>query len=107
MNNLHELISVATDIIDMTVAHLTSQPKIVEAIVQRVQTIGKVWDDHPDWHGRNYYVEVLLAVASLSRVVEWWEAEKQFWKFDDNDDKQYNSEKNTRTLIDHMMLLVM
>ena len=88
MNNLYELISVATDVIDMTVAQLTAQPKNVEAIVQRVQTIGKAWDDHPDWHGRNWYVQVLLAVASLSRVVEWWEAEKQFWNFDDNDDEQ-------------------
>ncbi|KAI9512254.1 hypothetical protein F5148DRAFT_1273870 [Russula earlei] len=88
MNNLYELISVATDVTDMTVAQLTSQPKSVEAIVQRVQMIGKAWDDHPDWHGRNWYVQVLLAVASLSRVVEWWEAEKQFWNFDDNDNEQ-------------------
>ncbi|KAH9006922.1 hypothetical protein EDB86DRAFT_3060943 [Lactarius hatsudake] len=70
MTNLYELIAVATD--------LTSQPKSVETIVQRVQLIGKAWDDHPDWHGRN----------CLSRVVEWWEAEKQFWNFDDNDDEQ-------------------
>ncbi len=88
MTNLYELIAVATDVVDMTVAQLTSQPKSVEAIVQRVQVIGKAWDDHPDWHGRNWYVQVLLAVASLSRVVEWWEAEKQFWNFDDNDDEQ-------------------
>ena len=88
MNNLYELISVATDVTDMTIAQLTSQPKSVESIVQRVQIIGKAWDDHPDWHGRNWYVQVLLAVASLSRVVEWWEAEKQFWNFDDNDDEQ-------------------
>ena len=37
-------------------------------------------------------MQVLLAIASLSRVVEW-EAEKQFWNFNvsaskDNDDKQ-------------------
>ena len=86
MTNLYELIAVATDVIHMTVAQLTSQPKSVEAIVQRVQTIGKAWDDHPDWRGWNWYVQVLLAVASLSRVVEWWEAEKQFWNF--NDDEQ-------------------
>ncbi|KAH8999215.1 hypothetical protein EDB92DRAFT_941458 [Lactarius akahatsu] len=91
MTNLYELIAVATDVIDMTVAQLTSQPKSVETIVQRVQMIGKAWDDHPDWHGRNWYVQVLLAVASLSRVVEWWEAEKQFWNFDDNDDEQDES----------------
>jgi serine/threonine-protein kinase RIM15 len=88
MNNLYELISVATDIIDMTITYLTSQATNVEAIVQRVQTIGKAWDDHPDWHGHNWYVQVLLAVASLSCVVERWEAEKLFRNFDANDGKQ-------------------
>ncbi|KXN83737.1 Serine/threonine-protein kinase cek1 [Leucoagaricus sp. SymC.cos] len=85
MSALYDLIGVATDIIDMTVAQLTAQPKICESLVQRVQNIGKAWEDHPDWHGRNWYVQILLAVASLSRVVEWWEAEKQFWNFDEDD----------------------
>lgn len=87
MTALYDIISVATDVMDMTIAQLTSQPKSCESIVQRVQNIGKAWDEHPDWHGRNWYVQVLLAVASLSRVVEWWEAEKQFWNFDDNEDE--------------------
>lgn len=88
MTALYDLIGVATDVTDMSTASLTAQPKVCESLVQRVQTIGKAWDDHPDWHGRNWYVQVLLAVASLSRVVEWWEAEKQFWNFDDNEDEQ-------------------
>ncbi|KAG6831400.1 hypothetical protein H0H92_011002 [Tricholoma furcatifolium] len=88
MTALYDIISVATDVTDMSIAQLTAQPKVCESLVQRVQNIGKVWDDHPDWHGRNWYVQVLLAIASLSRVVEWWEAEKQFWNFDDNEDEQ-------------------
>lgn len=84
MTTLYDLIGVATDITDMSVTQITAQPKCCEALVQRVQNIGKAWEEHPDWHGRNWYVQVLLAVASLSRVVEWWEAEKQFWNFDDN-----------------------
>jgi serine/threonine-protein kinase RIM15 len=88
MSALYEIIGVATDITDMSITQLTAQPKVCEALVQRVQNIGKAWDEHPDWHGRNWYVQVLLAVASLSRVVEWWEAEKSFWNFDDNDDEQ-------------------
>ncbi|KAJ7094616.1 hypothetical protein B0H15DRAFT_830207 [Mycena belliarum] len=87
MSALYDIIGVATDITEMSVQQLTAQPKICESLVQRIQNIGKAWDDHPDWHGRNWYVQVLLAVASLSRVVEWWEAEKQFWNFDDNDDE--------------------
>ncbi|KAI6047447.1 RIM15, signal transduction response regulator [Pisolithus marmoratus] len=78
MSALYELIGVATDVTEMSTAQLTAQPKICESLVQRVQAIGKAWDDHPDWHGRN----------CLSRVVEWWEAEKQFWNFDDNEDEQ-------------------
>lgn len=87
MAALYEIIAVATDITDMSITQLSSQPKVCASFVQRIQNIGKVWDEHPDWHGRNWYVQVLLAVASLSRVVEWWEAEKQFWNFDDNDDE--------------------
>lgn len=88
MTTLYDIIGVATDVIDMSIQQLTATPKICESYVQRVQNIGKAWDEHPDWHGRNWYVQVLLAIASLSRVVEWWEAEKQFWNFDDNDDEQ-------------------
>ncbi|KAK0490856.1 hypothetical protein IW261DRAFT_1434432 [Armillaria novae-zelandiae] len=86
MTALYAIISVATDVTEMSIAQLTAQPKACESLVQRVQNIGKAWDDHPDWHGRNWYVQVLLAIAGLSRVVEWWEAEKQFWNFDDNDE---------------------
>lgn len=88
MSALYDIIGVATDIMEMSITQLTAQPKVCEQLVQRVQNIGKAWDDHPDWQGRNWYVQVLLAVASLSRVVEWWEAEKQFWNFDDNEDEQ-------------------
>ncbi|KAJ7178986.1 hypothetical protein C8R46DRAFT_1072093 [Mycena filopes] len=87
MSALYDIIGVATDITEMSIQQLTAQPKVCESLVQRIQNIGKAWDEHPDWHGRNWYVQVLLAVASLSRVVEWWEAEKQFWNFDDNDEE--------------------
>jgi serine/threonine-protein kinase RIM15 len=88
MGALYDIIGVATDVQEMTLTQLTVQPKLCESIVQRVQIIGKAWEEHPEWQGRNWYVQVLLAVASLSRVVEWWEAEKQFWNFDDNDDEE-------------------
>lgn len=91
MTTLYEIIAVATDVQEMSLSQLTSQPKVCEQLVQRVQNIGKAWDEHPDWHGRNWYVQVLLAIAGLSRVVEWWEAEKLFWNFDDNDDEQEES----------------
>jgi serine/threonine-protein kinase RIM15 len=84
MAPLLQIIDVATDIIDMSISALTSKPKSCSELVQRVQTIGKAWDEHQEWYGRNWYVQLLLAVAGLSRVVEWWEAEKQFWNFQDD-----------------------
>ena len=88
MSTLYEIIAVATDVIEMSVNQLTAQPKICEQFVQRIQNIGRAWDEHPDWHGRNWYVQVLLSIASLSRVVEWWEAERQFWNFDEKKEEE-------------------
>jgi len=85
MTALYDIMGVATDITEMSITQLTAQPKVCEALVQRIQNIGKAWDKHPDWHGRNWYIQVLWAVASLSRVVKWWEAENSFWDFGDND----------------------
>ena len=88
MTTLYEIIGVATDVIEMSINQLIAQPKICEQFVQRIQNIGRAWDEHPDWHGRNWYVQVLLSIASLSRVVEWWEAERQFWNFDEKEEEQ-------------------
>jgi serine/threonine-protein kinase RIM15 len=82
MGALYALIGVATDVLETSVTQMMVNPKFCETAITRVQNIGKAWDDHPDWHGRNWFVQILLAIASLSRVLEWWEAEKSFWNFD-------------------------
>jgi hypothetical protein len=83
MGTLQAIIVIATDVTDLPIARLTSEPHACSKIVHRVQALGRAWDEHPDWHGRTWYVQLLLAVASLSRVVEWFEAERQFWNFDE------------------------
>lgn len=83
---LQAIITVATDVLDTNVNTLLSRSGLCAEFIQKVQHIGKAWDDHPEWPCRGWYVQLLLAVAGLSRVVEWWEAEKGFWKFDDKDD---------------------
>lgn len=83
---LQAIITVATDVLDTNVNALLSKSGLCAEFIQKVQHIGKAWDDHPEWPCRGWYVQLLLAVAGLSRVVEWWEAEKGFWKFDDKDD---------------------
>ncbi|ODO12074.1 hypothetical protein I350_00859 [Cryptococcus amylolentus CBS 6273] len=80
---LQELIVLATEVIDSSLHALnTSGPSSCSAIIQRIQKTGGLWDSHSDWPGREWYVEILLAVANLGRVLDWWEAEKIFWNFD-------------------------
>ena len=88
MSTLHDLIAVCTDIMEMSSSALTSRPGMGSDLVRKVQDVGRAWEENPDWHGRTWYVTVLLAVASLSRVVEWFEAERQFWNFEDKDDEE-------------------
>ena len=83
MGALQAMIVIATDVVDLLIARFTSESHICSKIVHHVQALGRAWDKHPDWQGRMWYVQLLLAVASLSRVVKWFEAERQFWNFDD------------------------
>ncbi|CED84013.1 agc protein kinase [Phaffia rhodozyma] len=82
---LQEIIGIATEVLDMSISAMTARPGICPEYVQKVQQVGTTWDKHPDWPGRGWYVQLLLAVAGLSRVIEWWEAEKGFWNFADHD----------------------
>ena len=82
---LQVLIVCATDVLDLSVNSLLSRPGICPEIIGRVQKVGQSWDDHDDWPGRDWYVDILMAVANLNRVLDWWEAEKGFWNFDEED----------------------
>ncbi|KIO12622.1 hypothetical protein M404DRAFT_685902 [Pisolithus tinctorius Marx 270] len=96
---LYGLIGIATDVTEMSIAQLEAQPNICVPLVRRVQDIGNTWDHYPDRPGRRWYVQVLLAIASLSRVVEWWEAEKLFWGFGNAYDEAI---EHTRALLESM-----
>ena len=87
VSTLHDLISVCTDILEMSASTLTSRPGMGSDLVRKVQEVGRAWDGHPDWYGRTWYITVLLAVATLARVIEWFEAERQFWNFEDDDEE--------------------
>ena len=82
---LQDLIVFAHDILDMSVNALVTRPTETTEIIQKLQQVGSRWDDHDDWPGREWYVDILMAIANLNRVLDWWEAEKGFWNFDDED----------------------
>ncbi|GAA5951604.1 hypothetical protein JCM21900_000525 [Sporobolomyces salmonicolor] len=82
---LQEIITVATEILDTPISKLTARPGVCAEYIVKVQQIGDAWNENPELPCRGWYVQLLLAVAGLSRVVEWWEAEKGFWSFEDAD----------------------
>lgn len=86
VDGLQKIIAIATDVLDMTVSSLLSRPAECQGKVGDVITLGELWKEHPDWPGKEWYFQLLLAVAALSRVVGWWETEKGFWNWDDEDD---------------------
>ena len=87
MQPLEELVAVAMDVLDVSINSLIVRPGSCSQLISRIQSIGRLWDEHPEWAGRGWFIQILLAVAGLSRVVEWWEAEKGFWNFNDEDEQ--------------------
>lgn len=83
---LQDIVGVALDVADTSISALIARPGACSEIIFHVQAIGRVWDEHSEWPGRGWFVQLLLAVAGLSRVVEWWEAERGFWNFGDEDE---------------------
>ncbi|TIB73070.1 hypothetical protein E3Q06_01294 [Wallemia mellicola] len=88
MEVLQDLILMGQEIIDTPLSTYISNPELCRSIVQRARQLGTKWDANPAWEGRQWYIQFLLAVAGLSRIVEWWEAEKGFWNFDESDDEK-------------------
>lgn len=80
---LQELIVLATDVLETSVNSLVANPSYCMDLISKLQTVGQLWDDHDDWEGRPWYVEILMAVANLFTILDWWKEEKRFWNFDD------------------------
>ena len=86
LHSLQAMVAIAQEIVDTSVKDLTDDPSTCAQLIKRVQSIGQQWDDHPHWPLRGWYVQLLLAVAGLSRVAEFWAEERGFWNFGQNDE---------------------
>ncbi|CAO3590517.1 unnamed protein product [Absidia cylindrospora] len=76
---LQELITMAQHVMDTSLDVILEYPGMCADIVFKIQSVGMQWDVHPEWPCREWYVRLLLSVAALNRVLEWWEAERGFW----------------------------
>ncbi|KAG2231009.1 hypothetical protein INT48_001616 [Thamnidium elegans] len=76
---LQELISVAQSVMDTSLDEIIETNGACAEAVAKIQTIGSSWDEHPEWPCREWYVRLLLGIAALNRVIEWWAVERGFW----------------------------
>ncbi|KAI9264191.1 hypothetical protein BDA99DRAFT_536917 [Phascolomyces articulosus] len=76
---LQDLIALAQSVMDTPLDVFLDYKGVCAELVSNIQAIGVQWDDHPEWPCREWYVRLLLGVAALNRVLDWWEAERGFW----------------------------
>lgn len=76
---LQDLIALAQSVMDTPLQVFLEHRGSCADIVSRIQTVGAEWDKHTKWPCREWYVRLLLGVAALNRVLDWWEAERGFW----------------------------
>ena len=76
---LQDLITVAQHVMDTSLDAIIETDGACAEAVSKIQAIGSRWDEHPEWPCREWYVRLLLGIAALNRVVEWWAAERGFW----------------------------
>ncbi|KAG0749168.1 hypothetical protein G6F23_001286 [Rhizopus arrhizus] len=73
---LQDLIGYAQYVLDTDLEVLLESKDLCADIVSKVQAIGSHWEVNRDWPCREWYVRLLLSVAALNRVIEWWQAER-------------------------------
>lgn len=91
IQTLRNLAEIAVTVLDAPLSYFISEPGAVLTYVNQVQALGEVWEEHPNTPCRHLYVNLLLAVAGISRLLEWWQAEKGFWNFDQEEDLMEDS----------------
>ncbi|KAI8391144.1 uncharacterized protein BYT42DRAFT_183352 [Radiomyces spectabilis] len=76
---LQDLICLSQKVLDTEVELFLENAGACAELVSLIQAVGMQWNCHPDWPCKEWYVRLLLSVAALNRVLEWWEAERNFW----------------------------
>ncbi|KAK4515895.1 uncharacterized protein ATC70_010853 [Mucor velutinosus] len=76
---LQDVICLAQSVLDTDLEIFLENSGACADTVSSIQAVGLKWEYHKEWPCREWYVRLLLSVAALNRVVEWWQAERSFW----------------------------
>ncbi|KAL0073273.1 hypothetical protein F4703DRAFT_1972825, partial [Phycomyces blakesleeanus] len=96
---LQDIICLAQRVLDTDLNTFLDNTGACAEIVAYIQAAGVQWDSHPEWPCREWYVGLLLGVAALNRVVEWWEAERGFWSATRSNTGNSNSPSTIATAV--------
>lgn len=78
---LHRLISVAQRVLDMDAPSLMTDARKVRDTIDDIRDIQQKWDLHPDWPCKPYVMRLLMAFASVARVVEQLGEDERWWGY--------------------------
>ena len=79
MAPLQRMAAIAVRVHGLDATDLAADPHVCQGFIGELQDLGPVWEEHPEWPGRAWHIELLLCIAGLSRVLEWWNEEHRFW----------------------------
>ncbi|KAI9485865.1 MAG: hypothetical protein EXX96DRAFT_23214 [Benjaminiella poitrasii] len=79
ISTLHSLVCLAQSVLDTELDAFLDGPGVCADMVSSILVVGMEWDYHKEWSCKDLYVRLLLSVAAFNRVVEWWQAERNFW----------------------------
>ncbi|WFD33628.1 non-specific serine/threonine protein kinase [Malassezia cuniculi] len=80
-------------------SYLAEHPHACHGYISELQDLATVWETHPDWPGRAWNVEILLCIAGLSRVLEWWDEERRFWNIEESTPRKHEEEQMSATRV--------
>lgn len=78
---LHQLISIAQRVLDMDASTLMSDAEKVRSTIDDIRNMQQKWDLHSDWSCKPYVIRLLMAFASVARVVEQLGEDERWWSY--------------------------
>ncbi|KAI8893962.1 hypothetical protein BC833DRAFT_606716 [Globomyces pollinis-pini] len=80
MTSLLSVISIAQSVLDLSLTALMA-PNTCQTIISRIQKLQSSWSMNPDWQLQELVVRLLIAFASVARLMEHFEEDLRTWAY--------------------------
>ncbi|KAJ3123795.1 hypothetical protein HK098_001635 [Nowakowskiella sp. JEL0407] len=97
---LQELMSIAQRILDLDDMLELMKPGECRRIISDILQLQQLWNEHEDWHCKEYIVRLLIVFANVARLVEMFEEDTRVWYLGVRDEsRNIGEEMNKKGLI--------